>query len=153
MRTAWLLLLAATACGGPIRAYPRWTLDGDTHFAHGCLDADAYVRVSGKTGVGVTVALRSHATCAVRITRAELVIDQQRVPAELPPPPALPGRTLAYVWLPFAFDNNAAWNDDHRAGRFELDVAIGDAAPVTWTIPAHHAFVAGRWDESTTRTY
>lgn len=140
-------LFVVAACGGPYRAYPRWTLDSGTHFTHDCLDADAFVRASGKAGVGMTVALRSHATCPVRVVRAELIVDDLRVPATLPPMPPLPGRSLAYLWLPFEFDNNAAWNERKRDGRFELDVAIGDAPPVTWTIPAHHAFEHGRWSD------
>ena len=132
-----------------MRAYPRWMLDRDTTLDHACLAAEAFVRVSGKTGVGMTVALKSHGTCAVRVVRAELVLDGQRVPAEVPPVPPLPGRSLAYLWLPFPFDNNAAWNDGRRRGQFELELAIGDAPPVTWIIPAHHDFVAGRWEPGT----
>lgn len=140
-----LLSLFAASCGVAVRDYPRWTFDAPTPLASDCLEAEAFVRTSGKTGVGVTVALRSHRTCAVRITRAELILDDQRVAAELPAPQTLPGRSLAYAWLPFAFDNNAAWNRDDRRGRVELDIAVGDAAPTTWSLPATHRFVAGRF--------
>ncbi|MBK9036650.1 MAG: hypothetical protein IPL61_36275 [Myxococcales bacterium] len=146
MRSLLLPLIAAAACGGPARAYPRWSLDSGTHLDHGCLDADAFVRTSGKTGVGVTVALRSHATCAVTIARAELVVDDLRVAAELPPVQTLPGRSLIYAWLPFPFDNNGAWNDGKRRGQFELEVIVGDGARATWIIPAHHAFASGRYE-------
>ncbi len=151
MRVVVTSLLALAACGGPIRAYPRWILGDGSRFAADCLEAEAFVRTSGKTGVGVTVALRSRATCAVRITRAELIFDDGRAAAELPPAEELPGRSLAYAWLPFAFDNNAAWNRGVHHGRFELDVAIGDAPPRTWVIAAEHRFVDGRWQPGTGR--
>lgn len=144
MRVAFFALLAA-ACGGPVRDYPRWTFDAPPRLSADCLEAEAFVRTSGKTGVGLTVALRSHRTCPVRITRAELVLARERVAAELPEAQTLPGRSLTYAWLPFAFDNNAAWNRDDRTGRFEVDVAIGDAAPTTWTFAANHRFVDGRF--------
>ena len=150
MRSSLVLVIAAViaaaACGGPVRAYPRWSFDSGTQLDRGCLAAEAFVRVSGKTGVGVTVALRSRATCAVRIARAELVVGDLRVPAELPPAQTLPGRSLAYAWLPFAFDNNAAWNDGKVRGQLELDVELGDGERATWIIPAHHGFEAGRFE-------
>lgn len=141
---------AVAACGGPIRAYPRWSLERDTMIDRGCVQAEAFVRMSGKTGVGMTVALRSHETCAVRFARAELVVDGARFPAELPAAQTLPGRSLVYAWLPFAFDNDAAWNDGKRRGQFELEVIANDVSS-TWIIPAHHDFVAGRWEGGTTR--
>ena len=151
MRVVVASLLALAACGGPVRAYPRWILSDGNRFAADCLEAEAFVRTSGKTGVGVTVALRSRSTCAVRITRAELILDDGRAAAELPPPETLPGRSLVYTRLPFAFDNNAAWNRGDRRGRFEVAVAIGDAAPRTWVIPAEHRFVDGRFQPAPTR--
>jgi hypothetical protein len=146
MRLPFVALgLAIAACGGPMRAYPRWILDDEASLVADCLHADALMRVSGKTGVGLTLAMRSTATCRVLITRAELILDDDRAAATLPPAQTLPDRSLSYAWLPFAFDNNAAWNRGSRRGRFEIDVVVGDAPPRTWVIPAHHAFVDGRY--------
>lgn len=142
------LLLVLAGCGGAYRNYPRWTLDDGATTATGCVDATAFVRVSGKTGVGLTVQLRSHGDCAVRIARAELVLGKHRHAAELPPPQTLPGRSLVYVWLPFAFDNNRAWNDGKRRGQFELVLEANGVAGAPWIIPATHQFVGGRWKES-----
>jgi glycerophosphoryl diester phosphodiesterase len=164
----WMLVAAmiATGCSGPVRAYPRWRFlagnagapfylpetawvrhDADfaVHVTAGCVDVEVSIRMSGKTGVGVTSMLRSTHTCAVAISRAELVLGERHIPAELPPPQNLPGRSLQYVWLPFAFDNNAAWNDGPRLGHFEFDLVVDGAAPVTLAIPAMHRFDAGRF--------
>lgn len=141
-----LLAVAVAACGGARRNYPRWTLAaGATPHRADCVDARAFVRVSGKTGIGVTLALRSHGTCAVRVARAELVVGTRRFPAALPPAQTLPGRSLVYLWLPFPFDNNALWNDGLRRGQLELVLETGGVARAPWILPAEHAWVGGRW--------
>jgi hypothetical protein len=145
VRVIVLLLGALAACGGAYRDYPRWRLTAPAPARTDCVEAQAFVRVSGKTGVGVSVQLRSFGDCAVRIARAELVLGDRRYPAELPPPQTLPGRSLVYVWLPFAFDNNAAWNDGRRSGRFELQLEANGHTGETWIIPATHGFADGRW--------
>ncbi|MEZ4403065.1 MAG: hypothetical protein R3B06_23785 [Kofleriaceae bacterium] len=146
MRALMLVIVAVVAgCGGPSRAYPRWSFDERATGTAGCVDGEALVRVSGKAGVGVTLALRSHRTCAVQVTRAELVLDGQRVSAELPPAQTLPGRSLVYLWLPFPFDNDAAWNAGRRRGRFEFELVVDGAPATRWTVAAHHDFVDGRW--------
>jgi hypothetical protein len=103
----------------------------------------AYVRKSGKAGVGMTVELRSRTDCAVAIARAELVLaNGTRVAAGIRDIAPLVGRSLAYTWLAFPFDNNRAWNDGDVDGTFELDLVLnGEPAP-TWRMPAHHDFDA-----------
>ena len=119
---------------------PRWRITGYQNFDHGCAWAKAFVRKSGKTGVGMTVELRSRTDCAIAIARAELVLASgERVPAGIRDVAPLAGRSLVYTWLAFPFDNNAAWNRGDVDGTFELDlVTNGDRAP-TWRLPAHHA--------------
>jgi hypothetical protein len=122
---------------------PRWRLTAPSDYAHDCIVGRAFVRKSGKTGVGMTLELRSRGDCAVTIARAELVLASgRRVPAGIRAVPPLAGRSLVYTWLAFPFDNNAAWNRGDRDGVFELDLAIAGApAPATtWRIPARHAF-------------
>lgn len=134
-----LLVVVLAACGGNQRAYPRWRfVEGPAaQVDAGCALGRAFVRMSGKTGVGLTVELRSRGDCLVRITRAELVLDDQRAPATLPAEVALRGRSLVYVWLPFEFDNNRAWNEGRRTGTFEIDLeAAGVVTP--WRIAADH---------------
>lgn len=141
---AAMLAAAASGCGGARRAYPRWVLaDGAPHRA-GCLESQAFVRVSGKTGVGMTVLVRSRGDCAVRLARAELVVGQSRFPAELPAAQQLPGRSLVYWWLPFSFDNETLWNDGWRRGQFELAFEVNGVPEGPWIIPATHEFVGGR---------
>lgn len=145
MRTiviAWLAVLAA--CGGAYREYPRWRFTDAAEMDSGCVLARSFIRMSGKSGVGVTVELRSRGDCTVRFARAELVLDGVRAPATLPEPVALHGRSLVYVWLPFVFDNERAWNDGKRAGTFEIELEVAGAAAPTWRIAADHRR-DGRW--------
>jgi hypothetical protein len=132
-----VVLLTLGGCGGASRELPRWRFTQATDVDAGCVLGRAFVRMSGKTGVGVTVELRSRGDCTVRFARAELVLDGRRAPATLPAPIELRGRSLIYVWLPFEFDNNRAWNDQLRDGTFEIDL---DAAgtTTTWRIAAAH---------------
>ena len=46
--------MAACFPGHVERAYPRWTLAGGRDLRAGCAIADAFVRTSGKEGIGVT---------------------------------------------------------------------------------------------------
>jgi hypothetical protein len=134
-----VVALALAACGGNLRAYPRWRfVDGPAaQVDAGCALGRAFVRMSGKTGVGLTVELRSRGDCLVRFARAELVLDGQRAPATLPAEVALRGRSLVYVWLPFEFDNNRAWNEGRRSGTFEIDLDAGGTV-TPWRIAADH---------------
>ncbi|MBZ0234402.1 MAG: hypothetical protein K8M05_18880 [Deltaproteobacteria bacterium] len=141
MRTLHLLALTAAlvaACGGAYREHPRWRFTAPAELEAGCVLGRSFIRMSGKTGVGVTVELRSRGDCTVRFTRAELVLDGMRAPATLPAPLTLKGRSLVYVWLPFELDNERAWNEGKRAGTFELDLEVDGAAAPTWRIAADH---------------
>jgi len=136
----------ATACLPPrvLRDYPRWRIVGGQAFARDCLRAEAYVRKSGKTGIGVTLVLRSLHDCAVEIRRAELVFpDGHRATATAEARALAPmaGRTLRYHWLPLRFDNDRAWDDGQRDATLELELAIA-GQPVVWRMPAQH-----RWDQ------
>jgi hypothetical protein len=138
-RALAVLVALAAACGGNVRAYPRWRFAGDPapSIEAGCVLGRAFVRMSGKTGVGMTVELRSRGDCLVRFARAELVMDGVRAPATLPADLALRGRSLVYVWLPFEFDNQQAWNAGLRTGTFEIDLDAAGAV-TTWRIAADH---------------
>lgn len=138
-RALALLVALAAACGGNVRAYPRWRfVDAAVPSVEaGCVLGRAFVRMSGKSGVGLAVELRSRGDCRVRFARAELVLDGLRAPAALPAELDLRGRSLVYVWLPFEFDNNRAWNDGRRTGTFEIDLDAAGAV-TTWRIAADH---------------
>jgi hypothetical protein len=143
VRALVLSIFAATllaACGGGLREYPRWRFasGAPTEMERGCVLGRSFIRMSGKTGVGVTVELRSRGDCTVRFTRAELVLDGMRGAATLPEPLTLRGRSLVYVWLPFELDMDRAWNDGKRSGAFEIDLEVAGVAAPTWRIPADH---------------
>jgi hypothetical protein len=139
-----LVLAVLAAAGGCILTRgpspedrPRWRIVEPTAFAHGCASARAFVRKSGKTGVGMSIELRSHGDCAIAITRAELVLsDGQRVAAGFQPVPPLVGRSLIHHWLAFPFDNNAAWNRHVVDGVFELELTVAGAAAPPWRLAA-----------------
>ncbi len=131
-------LVALVACGGAYRDYPRWRFIAPAEVDRGCMRGKSVIRMSGKTGVGITVELRSRGDCNVRFVRAELVLDGQRAPATLPAPLELRGRSLVYVWLPFEFDNQAAWNAGRRDGAFEIDLEVAGVVAPTWRIAADH---------------
>lgn len=155
MHRAALALVALAACLPPryVRAYPRWQLVGNQHLAHGCLQADAFVRKSGKTGVGVALALRSLHDCDVRLVRAELVFPGGRRAAASADARALAplvGRSLRYQWLPVPFDNDASWDRGERAATLELELAIAGEV-IVWRMPAEHRFAEAwhdRWSTS-----
>ena len=137
-----LALVLVTACVvvKPTDVLPRWRLTGVADLDAGCVLARAFVRKSGKDGFGLAVQLRSRGDCTVTIGRADLVFaDGARVAANPGQPRhVLAGRSLIYIWLPIAFDNNAAWNAERNAA--VLEIAVGaDAAQTTWKLPVEQA--------------
>lgn len=147
MRIGLLALLLLCACNDPMhpRTYPRWVVDGAADVAwRDCAGLRAFVRKSGKEGIGVAIELRSRKDCAVGIARAELVLgDGARVTATIPTFPAPRGRSLLYLWMPLHFDGDDAWNRGVRRARLDVELAIdGVAQPVVelaltqlWTGP------------------
>lgn len=131
----------------PQRNFPHWQLQAPSEQTIGGLELQAWDAKSGKTGLGVMIRAQNHGdaprTFDVRSARLELFRDDpaavvQRV-AAAPPQPVVVGAGKAdTVYLPFVFDNEAAWNQHIRQGRLVLQVRVDDKAPVTWTIPAAH---------------
>jgi hypothetical protein len=115
--------LVLTSCSGgyTIRGYPEWTLSNGVQSV-GCAQVEAWVGKSGKQGVGISLALRkaTNVPCSVQVAGASIVVGGERVTTKLG------RRVLAltaedqYLYLPFVFDNEAAWNENRRAGSFEL---------------------------------
>jgi hypothetical protein len=135
-----LLALLVAGCGdsSKSRRFPRWvvapTMTQDVTWRD-CAGVRAFVRKSGKQGIGVTVELRSRTDCAVTVPRAELILDDgTRAAAKLEVPP-MRGRSLLYLWLPVHFDGDAAFNNGARAGTLELDLAIAGVAQQPIAVP------------------
>jgi hypothetical protein len=140
-----LVLLVVAGCGDPAKArrYPRWivapAMTQEVTWRD-CAGVRAFVRKSGKQGIGVAVELRSRTDCAVTVPRAELILDDgTRAAATLEVPP-LRGRSLLYLWLPVHFDGDAAFNNGARAGRLELDLAIAGVAQPPIAVPLVQQF-------------
>jgi hypothetical protein len=115
------------------RVYPLWAVTAEPEHTADCAALEAWVSKSGKEGVGVTVALSTASqSCDVTWESAALQLAGSAVAAPLPPPARL-GTAPAYQYLPFAFDNEAAWNRGNNAAtlRFQLQV---NGAPQEWSV-------------------
>lgn len=135
-----LLLLGAAGCADTqhYRQYPHWVTDtGSEPTWRDCAGLRAFVRKSGKQGIGVTLEVRSRTDCALEITRAHVTLDDGTVAdGELMPQSPLRGRSLLFLWMPVRFDGNAAWNRGTRGGQLVLELAIAGVAqpPVTFRL-------------------
>lgn len=116
---------------------PRWTLAAPASYVTSCIEADAWIRKSGKTGLGLALRLRSRGDCSFAIRSSRIVfgmrgpVVQTGSLAEI----RLPGRSQLYAWLPVKFDNDAMWNADRNGANIELDVVVGGQPAPTWRIP------------------
>lgn len=136
-----LLLLVFGACvvtrPPEMGERPRWRLTAPASYGADCAQVDAFIRKSGKTGIGLALRVRSIADCSFTITAARIVFGRRVVTAGAVGPLALPGRSQLYAWLPIKFDNDAVWNDDRNDATIELDVAVAAQPTATWKIPVH----------------
>jgi hypothetical protein len=139
VRALLLVLFGACVVTRPpeLAERPRWRLTAPATYAASCAQADAFIRKSGKTGVGVSLRVRSTETCTFTIAASRIVFGKRVVPAGAVGPLALPGRSQLYAWLPVKFDNDAVWNDDRNDATIELDVVVAAQPAVTWKIPVH----------------
>lgn len=145
MKRALLVLLVvtvgATGCADPQhpRRYPRWTTQPAKVVEpvwRDCVGVRAFVRKSGKQGIGVTLEVRSRTDCAMVVTRAHLALaDGTVAEGELLPQAPLRGRSLLFLWMPVRFDGDAAWNRGTRSGRLVLELAIAGVAQEPVTFP------------------
>lgn len=107
------------------RNFPMWSLHTLGSRRLLCVELDAYVKKSGKTGVGLVLALRPvAASCNVELESASLDIGGEHVAASaLPSPQRLHAAT--YLYLAFPFDNEAAWNAGRNDGALRLRLRAG----------------------------
>jgi hypothetical protein len=120
------LVIASTGClvtrAPKLEERPRWRHIGKQEIDTPCASGRAFVRKSGKQGVGLTLMWKSRMDCVVEIETVHVAFDageRLRAPnvAEII---ELPGRSLRYTWLAVGFDNNRAWNDEHNTATVDI---------------------------------
>ncbi len=116
---------------------PRWSLIAPASYAASCVEAVAWIRKSGKTGIGVSLRLRSRGDCSFAIRSSRFVVGTYAIVTGSLAEIRLPGRSQLYAWLPVKFDNDALWNDDRNDATLELDVTVAGQPAPTWSIPVH----------------
>jgi hypothetical protein len=121
------------------RNYPAWELLNGQAKVHGCADAVAWVSKSGKSGVGLTVEIRTRGACRVSVPRAALILaDGTEVAGRVEEPTDEAGNANGrFIYVAFLFDNNRAWNRGIRTGRFDFDLTVDDRAE-RWSMDAEH---------------
>ena len=118
-----LLLLVLAGCrseyhwtSNPTMAVPLWTTQPAPPTEIGCVSVETWVAKSGKTGVGMTVALTARRpTCQVELVDAALSVGQRLVPAASDAV-LVTGPRPTYRYLVFRFDNDQAWRSGGRTG-------------------------------------
>lgn len=116
---------------------PRWRITANDVLDDDCLIAHALIRKSGKSGIGMSLQLRSRQDCVFTTTSASLVFPNgSSLPLATPPPVELHGRSQLYAWLQLGFDNNEAWNRGRNTAVVTFAYTIGAKAG-TWKIGVH----------------
>jgi hypothetical protein len=129
----------------PERGFALWGPDGAGSRAVGCATVEAWVSKSAKTGLGLTLGARARGrepACTVAVEDATLYLSSGQ---EVRPGAALP-RELTIgdgsqaegggsIYLPFAFDNNHAWNTGVRSATLRVTLRGQGEARVTWDVP------------------
>jgi hypothetical protein len=121
------------------RSYPAYNVEGRQAEQAGCAKIEAWGKRSVKTGAGFVVALSAAgpAPCPVVVRAATLEIAGSRHDARSLPRSefSLAPESRVFVYVPFAYDAQAAWNDGERRARLELllDVASQRNLRVSWS--------------------
>ncbi len=135
---------AATPAPRYQREFPFWEISGNPTPVLGCAETAAWVVKSGKTGLGLTVRLQATGgDCKVDLTAASLRLADGTVVRGVPEKRhlAIARCYTEYVYVPFRFDSEAAWNLGVRSGTITIDLAVGGVAH-GWSMPARHVLRA-----------
>ena len=136
---ALLLVIAVTGCivtrPPRLEERPRWYLAAPATYAASCVEAEAWIRKSGKTGLGLSLRLRSSRDCSFAVRDVRIVFGNGAIHARPLPEVKLPGRSQLYAWVPVTFDNDAMWNAGRTEAMVELDVVADGAPAAVWRIP------------------
>ena len=128
-----LCIAPALSCNSTSRStahvrtqFAFWSVPGQRTFAIGCARVEAWVARSGKEGIGVSIAARSDAPdCTVLLSEAWLNLPKGAVKAVSLPGPARLSDRERLMYVPIAFDNEAAWNGGERTGELILRFEVG----------------------------
>jgi hypothetical protein len=120
-----------------VRGYPAWTVAGPAKRDIGCAQVEAWISKSGKQGLGVTLRFTSatETACYVQITSARVVLAGTTMATLTALPTAVAPPPTAYVYLPFGFDNEAAWNDRKNVAALRLGLTPAGGPEIPWEIP------------------
>jgi hypothetical protein len=133
--------LASVATSRPmqVRNFPTWETTAPERDL-GCAWATTHVGKSGKEGFGLVLRVEARRRCDVRVVAATADIGGERVTAtELPTSGPLTSSEPVFLWIPFPFDNEQAWNDGRRTGSAELVLRIGDRED-RWPLPLNERY-------------
>lgn len=125
------------------RNYPVWQVESGGSFEGGCVKGEAWVAKSGKQGIGVVLELtpRGDAPCHLTLLGTRLLIGGvDRSKMGCPYTFEVPAGGPHQAYLPFAFDNQAAWNDGHRRGVLELEMITDGMMVGRWSMALVHAY-------------
>lgn len=111
----------------PRISFPFWSVREARGTKVGCAQVIAWVSKSGKDGLGVSVQVASpEADCPVSIDEASVETSSLSVNASpLPPSRTVAKGEVVRAYLPFLFDNEAAWNRGDLEAKLVLHVTAG----------------------------
>lgn len=135
--------LALCATSPPRVTYPRdyalWKLSSEDTRRLGPLSLTPWISVSGKIGLGLSLCVESHEQqpLELAVESATLVVargpqqaqrgqGRQVTLRERPKPTTLKPGQAVWLYLPLAFDNNAAWNEGQREAALSLTLKAGE---------------------------
>jgi hypothetical protein len=120
-----------------VRGYPAWIVAGPATRDVGCARVQAWISKSGKQGLGVTLrfSTEDQRPCLVQITRADVVLAGAAMATLTTVPTAVAPAPTSYLYLPFGFDNEAAWNEGKNLATLRIGLAPPDGPAITWEIP------------------
>ncbi len=122
LAAAWASMATSPA---PRPPFVSWQIQGMAVNRAGCGQVAVWIAKSGKTGVGIGIArvdgTGESASCQLVLQRATLEVGGHRIEASA----QLPGMPIESRdrYLPFLFDNEAAWNAGDRAAVLLLELS------------------------------
>lgn len=133
----------------PVRNYPHWEIHDVAENSAGVVEMSAWVAKSGKEGVGVMIEATNTTDTPRSVqfsnARLELLGNAGRIDTNVrgraPGAPIVVGPDdPERVYMPFRFDNEAAWNAGKRHADVVVEIRVDDQPAQRWRMRAVHAF-------------